>query len=289
MVCRCRFDVYVIFIYNCTEFQELLSDCQRYWSSSSCCRWQKRSQYVGLWQGTKATSKFLLYTKGTHCFYKSIFFFLFEYFQLKGDTPQISIETKAGNGPGSHAAMSAQADEKFIDNKLTEENKGFKMMKMMGWKGGALADGAIDEPISVQLKVNRTGLGLAKPSGGSGGSGNSVDHKFFMGYLHRYKRDEDNIHELVFSKDFSKEERAALHSWDKQIKQFTTNVIYKKKSILIFRIAARVGLKSRSKNTEDGDRYLIVSKKIPMIVMANNVYHRGIYASLYELVPPKKN
>lgn len=52
------------------------------------------------------------------------------------------------------------------------------------------------------------------------------------------------------------------------------------------RIAAKQGLKSNSKNTPDGERYLIISKKIPLNVLATNVLNGGIYTEMFELTHP---
>lgn len=94
--------------------------------------------------------------------------------------------------------------------KLSENNKGFKMMKMLGWTGGALSEGGISEPINVQLKVNRHGLGLSPADHPT-----TDDKQFkrqFQTYLRQYVQDRDNVYELVFSKDFNKVERAMLHA-----------------------------------------------------------------------------
>lgn len=96
------------------------------------------------------------------------------------------------------------------DCKLSETNIGFKMMKMLGWTGGALSEGGITEPINVQLKVNRHGLGLSPTDHPS-----MLDKQFkqkFYAYFRNYISDKDNVYELVFSKDFNKEERAMLHT-----------------------------------------------------------------------------
>lgn len=82
-------------------------------------------------------------------------------------------------------------------------------MKLLGWSGGALgtSGNGIEEPISVQVKVDRKGLGLAP----SDESDSNLNRKYFQKYLNSYKFDESAIHELVFSKDFTKEERKILH------------------------------------------------------------------------------
>lgn len=80
------------------------------------------------------------------------------------------------------------------------------MMKMLGWTGGSLGtsgDG-IKEPVSVEVKVDRCGLGLTEKS-------SKLDYEFFEKYLTKYKTDETATYNLVFSKEFDKDERKTLH------------------------------------------------------------------------------
>lgn len=65
-------------------------------------------------------------------------------------------------------------------------------------------------------------------------------------------------------------------------------ISYVKKTNSNYRIAAKQGLKSNSKNTADGERFLIVSKKIPLDILATNVLNGGIYTEMYELVYPSQ-
>lgn len=37
--------------------------------------------------------------------------------------------------------------DQYVSNQLNENNKGFKMMKLLGWSGGALSAGGIEAPI----------------------------------------------------------------------------------------------------------------------------------------------
>lgn len=54
------------------------------------------------------------------------------------------------------------------------------------------------------MKVDRKGLGLSSDS-------SKLNHDFFVQYLTKYKVNETATYELVFSKDFSKDERKTLH------------------------------------------------------------------------------
>lgn len=51
------------------------------------------------------------------------------------------------------------------------------------------------------------GLGLTNDKN------HNLNRRYFSEYLQKYNMDPDNIHELVFSKDFTKEERATLHTY----------------------------------------------------------------------------
>ncbi|KAJ6637940.1 NF-kappa-B-repressing factor [Pseudolycoriella hygida] len=177
----------------------------------------------------------------------------------KPEVKSTKIETTMGSSNSKTKDANTSTDQ-FSSNQLNENNKGFKMMKLLGWSGGALSAGGIETPIGVQIKVDRMGLGLTNDTN------HNLNKRFFSEYLQKYNADPDNIHELIFSKDFTKEERATLHT-----------------------IAAKQGLKSNSKNTPDGDRYLIISKKIPLDVLATNVLNGGIYTEMYDLIHPSGN
>lgn len=66
---------------------------------------------------------------------------------------------------------------------------------------------------------------------------------------------------------------------------FFFTIIYPIRSVS-YSIASSLQLKSGSKNTPDGGRYLTISKKIPPNVMAKDILNGGIYAQQFELVAP---
>lgn len=51
-------------------------------------------------------------------------------------------------------------------------------------------------------------------------------------------------------------------------------------------MAAKHSLKSHSKNTPEGGRYLVLSKKVGLQQLATDVYNGGMYATRYTLEPP---
>lgn len=99
----------------------------------------------------------------------------------------------------------SQTGKNLQSVQLDEDNKGFKMMKMLGWTGGSLgiAGNGIEQPISIEMKVDRCGLGLTDST--------KLNYNFFVDYLTKYKTNETATYDLVFSKEFTKDERKTLH------------------------------------------------------------------------------
>lgn len=102
--------------------------------------------------------------------------------------------------PNEQNASSAPAKT----DQLQENNLGFKMLKMLGWKGGSLGskgDGIID-PVNCEIKIGRSGLGA--------NSSDQFDQKYFRNMLKNFKNSQVE-YDLVFSSEFTKEERAQIH------------------------------------------------------------------------------
>lgn len=89
-------------------------------------------------------------------------------------------------------------------DKLQENNVGFKMLKMLGWKGGSLGpkNNGIIDPVNLEIKIGRLGLGSTDVE--------SFDIKYFRNLLQNFKNSQLE-YDLVFSADFTKEERAQIH------------------------------------------------------------------------------
>lgn len=121
---------------------------------------------------------------------------------------QKSIHTHSVDVTQNGSQIQSQPEAK-APSVLDADNKGFKMMKMLGWTGGALgiSGNGIEQPISVEMKIDRSGLGLSTDLPNS----KKLNYDFFVDYLTKYKTDESITYDLVFSKDFSKEERKTLH------------------------------------------------------------------------------
>lgn len=95
------------------------------------------------------------------------------------------------------------ADEPKLDTK----NIGFKLMQKLGWKGGGLGvkDDGIVDPITAQIKIGRKGLGNQEKADEGG-----LDVKFVKTVLRNFKNSHME-YDLVFSVDFSKEDREVIH------------------------------------------------------------------------------
>lgn len=87
--------------------------------------------------------------------------------------------------------------------KLDASNKGYRIMKLMGWTGGGLGSKkqGREDPVEYLLKNNRAGLG---------NSACRFDQKYF-GHLLKNYVGSDDIRELQFEPTFTKDERAILH------------------------------------------------------------------------------
>ncbi|XP_052743126.1 uncharacterized protein LOC112050026 [Bicyclus anynana] len=133
-----------------------------------------------------------------------------------------------------------------------------KMMKLMGWKGGGLGVDAqgIAEPIKPHLQmVNRAGLG-------SNTSDIRQLRRAGFELMRRFVAADTVDVDLVFSADFSKEERAVMHQ-----------------------CAQRSGLASRSYGA-DADRFLVVKKKLDPFSLVHAVLEKGGNTSKYQVFLP---
>ncbi|XP_073965086.1 uncharacterized protein [Choristoneura fumiferana] len=138
-----------------------------------------------------------------------------------------------------------------------ENSVATKMMKLMGWKGGGLGADAqgISEPIKPHLQmVNRQGLGSSAGVQGLRRAASAL--------MRRYLSSDALDVDLVFSRDFSKEERAALHQ-----------------------LAQKMGLASRSYGANE-DRFLVVKKKLDPFSLTRAVLEKGGNTPKYQVYIP---
>eukprot|EP00730_Choanoeca_flexa_P018143 TRINITY_DN8805_c0_g1_i6.p1 TRINITY_DN8805_c0_g1~~TRINITY_DN8805_c0_g1_i6.p1 ORF type:complete len:269 (+),score=70.94 TRINITY_DN8805_c0_g1_i6:256-1062(+) len=66
--------------------------------------------------------------------------------------------------PKKRHVLEQEHRDKGLQTKLSSDNKGFKMLQAMGYKGGALgtANRGIVEPIGIDLKTDKSGLGKVR-------------------------------------------------------------------------------------------------------------------------------
>ena len=141
---------------------------------------------------------------------------------------------------------------------IPESNIGNKLLKAMGWKGGGVGKKGtgIAEPINVESVINREGLGLKSEQGISRNFLSSI-RTVAQEYASSSKQND-----LVFSPDFSKDERASIH-----------------------KICQQFGLKTRSHGTGT-ERYLVASRRRTPHQLFNHIMESGGETSKYVLVPP---
>uniref|UniRef100_A0A182W2N4 G-patch domain-containing protein n=1 Tax=Anopheles minimus TaxID=112268 RepID=A0A182W2N4_9DIPT len=130
------------------------------------------------------------------------------------------------------ARLSTDATER-----LSTDNVGFKLLAKLGWSGGGLGiDGAgIVDPVTVHAKKGRKGLGLNEVRTSKG----KLDHSRIKTMLEDFKNGKTEDRHIVFSNEYSKEERHFVHMH-----------------------ARRIGLKSKSYGSDNtGERRLVVTRE----------------------------
>ncbi|XP_058458829.1 NF-kappa-B-repressing factor-like [Malaya genurostris] len=165
-----------------------------------------------------------------------------------------SIERKEVDGTVNHRGQKIVND--FKEQKIDESNLGFKLLQKLGWGGGSLGSrsGGIVDPINCQIKIGRQGLGGGGGSGSGGQTENptkkqkinptdqtyEIDINFYKRTMQNF-RDSGIEYDLVFSNEFTKEERALFHS-----------------------MAQRLNLKTRSFGSDkDGSRqFVLLGRKL---------------------------
>ncbi|XP_046362268.2 uncharacterized protein LOC124139321 [Haliotis rufescens] len=150
-------------------------------------------------------------------------------------------------------------DVEKVKCEIPDSNIGNKMLRKMGWVGGGVGKNGTGraEPVLVEQVIKRAGIGHSKEKGMSGDTMNRIRK-----CVENYARS-DNYGDLVFSSDFTKEERALIHQH-----------------------AKRFRLKTRSRGS-NANRFIIVSRKRTAVELFEHVMSQGGSTSKYELVPPQ--
>ncbi|KAH8265452.1 hypothetical protein KR038_008231, partial [Drosophila bunnanda] len=159
--------------------------------------------------------------------------------KLNATRETIKVE-KSKNGVNIN--VTKESADSLGDPKLDASNKGYRMMRMMGWTGGGLGrqKQGREEPVGYLLKSNRNGLGSINPQGKLGD---------YLKLIKNYKNSDD-MRDMQFEPTFSKEERAAFHQ-----------------------MASRLGLRSSSYGTGE-TRRLMITKKVSYSTILKEVLCR---------------
>jgi hypothetical protein len=176
-------------------------------------------------------------------------------FTIRSKMNFFSMESVVQKSQSSNAPSKISRD----DQKLQENNLGFKMLKSLGWKGGSLGStgsGGIIDPINLEIRIGRQGLG---------NDTEQFDPKYFRNLLRNFQQ--QNVeYDLVFASDFTKEERAKVHQ-----------------------IAGSLNLRTKSYGKKD-ERHLVISTKISPQVLRQKLLDGDKYLmEKYDIFPPLLN
>ena len=156
--------------------------------------------------------------------------------------------------------ISSERPSKSKYTAIDESNIGHKILKLMGWTGGALAKDGIVEPIQASEKVSREGFGFSIPV-----PKDSKTHQIDMKAVRKVIEDyvcSGQRDDLIFTSALSKDERKAIHL-----------------------TCARFNLKSQSYGKR-AERYLVIRQKRSVNELVQDVVESGGTCGQYELISP---
>ncbi|XP_032596701.2 NF-kappa-B-repressing factor, partial [Drosophila grimshawi] len=162
-------------------------------------------------------------------------------YSIKLNASRQTIQVERSNH-GVDIKVTKESADNLADSKLDASNKGYHMMRLMGWTGGGLGrlKQGREEPVGYLLKNNRMGLGSTDPHN------NLSDYrKLIENYVNS-----DDIRDMQFEPSFSKEDRATFHQ-----------------------IASKFGLRSSSYGKGESRR-LLITKKITNNIILSEVLTR---------------
>lgn len=190
-----------------------------------------------------------------------------------------NVERKQVEGAVDHRGRKVVEDYK--EKKIDESNLGFKLLQKLGWSGGSLGskNQGIVDPINCQIKIGRQGLGGGPAPKKQGEEASKkgkintrnetygIDINFYRQMMRNFK-DSGLEYDLVFSNEFTKEERALFHNMAQQLQ-----------------------LKTRSYgNDNDGSRqFVLLGRKVPPHELLERVLVQEdpVFCEMYNVVPPK--
>ncbi|KAM8703343.1 hypothetical protein ACLKA7_008031 [Drosophila subpalustris] len=218
-----------------TKYEERQSEAQPADDTSKTAEILINDQVIATGSGENLkAAKLSAYKQGvlflqTHCY--SI--------KLNASRETIKVEKSKH---GVNINVTKESADNLGEPKLDKNNKGYHMMRLMGWSGGGLGrlKQGREEPVGYLLKNNRMGLGSNDPHA------NLADyHKLIENYVNS-----DDMRDMQFEPTFSKEERAAFHQ-----------------------VASKFGLRSNSYGIGESRR-LLITKKVSYELILNEVLSR---------------
>ncbi|XP_033342810.2 NF-kappa-B-repressing factor [Megalopta genalis] len=169
-----------------------------------------------------------------------------------------TIKIKHHLGMGTNVTTTTMLKDAVNDDSISDDNIGKKLMKLMGWTGGGLGKSqqGIIEPITIKQQISREGLGLKS------NFCSTLDLKNKSKNIMRKYLAGDMKDDIVFSADFTNDERAVIHQ-----------------------VARQLGLKSHSYGPKN-QRTMVVSRKIDVRDLVEELKSFGGVTSKYELIEP---
>lgn len=192
--------------------------------------------------------------------------------QLRGSSDYIDSPTISKDDVfialSSNVEMTCSEAHSAAGNRISTDSVGGKLMQKLGWQGGGLGksrDG-IQQPVQLEGVINRAGLGFKSSGLKSGDPRSCSDNmKAFRDAVTRILSDyasSDNETDIVFSADFSSEERKIIHE-----------------------LARKFALISKSYGSES-NRVLTVKRRRTPIQLLEYVVRAGGSNENYQIIGP---
>ncbi|XP_029833046.3 CDKN2A-interacting protein [Ixodes scapularis] len=177
---------------------------------------------------------------------------------LRGLVPTLRMK-RLVDGCGPEVTKNRVGTSQAVQERISTENVGHRLLTMMGWTGGGVGkEGAgIVEPVMLKETSHRNGLGYAAPPGAKMSPGFKAK---VVEVLREFSRTVV-LQDLVFSPEFDNEERKYIHT-----------------------VAHRFGLKSVSRGGQEG-RFITVRHKLSARELVEEILRTGS-TDKYEVVLP---
>jgi len=131
------------------------------------------------------------------------------------------------------ASAAKRGPETFESQKIGADNIGYRMLKALGWDENKNTDRRIVDPIGLSIKIGRRGLGAETDKN------TKLNMGHFRDILTKFKNSGTDF-DLVFSPEFSKEERAELHMMAMKLQLSTKSQGQGDDRFLVVRIKKRL-------------------------------------------------